>query len=219
MNPGDSNASFIILFTDLSIILLAFLIFLNALSLPDTTRLSSAITSVGEEFPGLFDKRSRGQQKEFGFTPEAAQEIEAKSFSERYASIASVASRGGFSVKSDENSFLISIAGASLFTARDAQLTVSALPTLRSLASEIVNHSLRAEVSVHSDSSSQPDYYQQSLREGASLARFFADSGLHAPQIHFEAFGEYQPIVSGLDKNSSLSNHRLDIRIFVDKGI
>lgn len=208
MNPGETSPSFIILFTDLSIILLTFLIFLNALALPDIERRVNAIASVGEQFKGTKSVRGLGTQRSEGYAPDLANRAGAMSFAKRYGSIASIAEEGGVSAVAKKDSFLLTINSEELFTKKDTQLSASSLPFLRKLVEEFARVPLNAYISTHAETDGEG--YGVSLLEAAALTRFLLDSGVPAERIEVRARGAMQPLAS-VENKDNISNHRVEI--------
>ncbi len=208
MNPGDTSPSFVILFTDLSIILLTFLIFLNALALPNIERRVNAIASVGEQFKGTKSVQGMGSKRSEGYAPELAKRPGAMSFAERYGSIASIAEKGGVQATAAEDSFLLTIDSDELFTKRDTQISAASLPFLRELVQEFGRVPLKAFIATHT--ASDGEGYQQSIREAAALARFFLDQGVPSDRLEIRAQGSKHPRASN-ENNEQISNHRVEI--------
>ncbi len=211
MNPGETSPSFIILFTDLSIILLTFLIFLNALALPDIERRANAIASVGEQFQGSLSVIGFGSKREHGIAPSLANQSAAMSFSERYGTIASLATSGGFQVTNQEDFFLLTISSDKLFTSPDKQLLATALPILRKISAELKSAPIRLRISAHSAAESGlVSPWGDSLLEAAALTRFFLDQGVRSERLEVQAHGSQNPRASTLHAEE-ISNHRIEI--------
>ncbi|MCB0324009.1 MAG: hypothetical protein KDD69_10560 [Bdellovibrionales bacterium] len=210
----ESKTAFALLFTDLTILLLTFLIFLNSLALPDSERRTAALDSIGRTFPGaLRISPGTGERALSGFQPEATQRVAETSGALRYATVASLAEKGGIPFEATPTTFVLTLASDMLFQP-DHQLDAAAVPFLRAVAVEAIQKEWDMTIEIHSDAPATEDPASldatllSTAAQAAHVVRFFLDAGLLTDRVEARGVGGFRPAYSNTTPDGRAKNRR-----------
>lgn len=190
-----SSDSFTISFTSFSLILLAFFIFLDAISVPDSIRKSGVVDSLDSQFL----RGDMPQQEELVQTPDA---------------ILNIAKEADFEVERTGNKFFITLPGAELFESGDDQVREEKLSSLLQLAQHVADQELSVRVEGHTDD--QPiatarfaSNWELSTARAVSVLKIFLAHGIPANRISAAGRAEFHPIESNETEEGRAQNRRV----------
>ncbi len=190
-----SSDSFTISFTSFSLILLAFFIFLDAISVPDSIRKSGVVDSLDSQFI----RGDMPAEQEILQTPDA---------------IVNIAREADFEVERTGNKFFITLPGAELFESGDDQVRESKLASLNQLASHVADQDLTVRVEGHTDDQpiATPRFasnWELSTARAVSVLKIFLDHGIPASKISAAGRAEFHPIASNEFEDGRAKNRRV----------
>jgi len=214
-SAGDA---FTVSFTSLSIILLAFFIFLNSLALPDEERERRVLEEVTRNF-ALGTKRKAvfefqpHKQADIPI-PELASGFPKLTFPSKYGRVADLAESESLEVKRTPDSFIITIPGAELFESGNDEIRAEFLPTLTTFAEGIKNEPLSIEIEGHTDDrpiSTQRfnSNWELSVARAIAVLRFFLDKGIAAERLAAAGLSKYHPVASNDEELGRAKNRRV----------
>ncbi len=192
----DDTSSFAISLTSLSIILLAFFIFLNSFIKPDPHRAASALKSVKTHlalFPRGAPLQSTSSET---LDVSAIKDLQAlsntlqKELPQQEIEFASKPDRVTFTVPT-----------SSLFRMKNGELILQPNIVLDSLTTDATHTDLVLEIDLHTGSDTAaflPEYsnWEFTLQQAALLQRFFSKNGFLKERLRVRAHGEFKPAFS-----------------------
>ncbi|MCB0322291.1 MAG: OmpA family protein [Bdellovibrionales bacterium] len=194
---ADSGSqAFTVSFTSFSLILLAFFIFLDAISVPDRTRQTSVVDALGSEF-----ESSRLLEK-----PETP------------AAIVELAEEAAFQVTRQDDQYLITMPGAALFESADANIRQELLPTLHALAEKIANQELQVRIEGHTDSipiatERFESNWELSAARAVAVLRLFLHHGIPPERLSAVGRAEFHPVADNATEMGRALNRRVVLRL------
>lgn len=217
---GDGNT---VMFTSLSLILLAFFILLFALSSPKSKdkqlelafEIKKAFQSVGGLFSALGEsvEVGRGRQEQ---TLEVSSQVESL-LADLNNFVAANDELENFSYEVTQEEFLMHVPTDFTFPPGSAQLNQKAVPFLDKIFEVIARTENKIRIAGHTDDlPSQNMLYDSNWELSAARAmnvlRFFVDKKI-IPQHRFSAvgYGRYRPIASNRLSKGRMKNRRLSI--------
>ena len=217
---GNSNT---VMFTSLSLILLAFFILLYALSSPKSKEqqlelafeIKKAFQSIGGLFRDIGEavEVGRGQQEQ---TLEVSSQVELllaelNNFVEENEELET------FSYEVSQEEFLIEVPVDFTYPANTAQINPKAIPFLNKIFEVIARTENKVRIEGHTDDlPSQnplfPSNWELSAARATNVLRFFVDKKI-VPQHRFSAmgYGSYRPIASNRLSEGRAKNRRTTI--------
>ncbi len=197
---GDADdaetEAFTVSFTSFSIILLAFFIFLDSITVPNQIRRSNVLDSLETSF--LTSRLEEQEKPSFGIE-EAAQQ-------------------SAFEVVRKDDSFIITMPGASLFESGDDSLKPDVVPTLKGIAARVAEHDLSVRIEGHTDD--RPistlrfkSNWELSAARAVSVLRLFREEGIAADRLAAAGRGEFLPVESNETPEGRAANRRVVVVI------
>lgn len=219
---GDSN---VVMFTSLSLILLAFFILLYALSSPKSKtkrtelafEIKRAFQSVGGLFADLGDSAETGRGRTEN-TLEVSSQVEAL-VSELNTFVEADESLEEFSYEVREEALVLQIPTDFSFEADSAQLTSKAEPFLNKIFEMIVQTENQVRVEGHSDdlpleSSPYASHWELSAARANQVLLFFVNKKI-VPEVRFSAagYGDSRPMATNRFSEGRAKNRRITLNI------
>ena len=195
----DADSAFTVSFTSLSLILLAFFIFLDAVAVPDNLRESDLLDSITEQFV----KETKKEHREDGIE-ETAREAQ-------------------FEVVREKDHLRITMPGAALFASGDDQIKPNQLAILGELADKIADLDLAVSIEGHTDSrpirtARFPSNWELSAARAVSVLRFFLARGIPEHRLSAAGRAEFQPTDSNETEEGRARNRRVVLLLSGKKG-
>lgn len=195
---GDASAAdeaFTISFTSFTLILLAFFIFLDAISVPDSIRKSGVVESLEEHF-------QRIQQ------PKNVQEIETPN------AIVEIAKRADYEVVRQGNKFLITLPGGELFESGDDQIRPEKIPSLYELAAHVSEQELAVRIEGHTDdvpiqTTRFASNWELSAARAVSVLKLFLAHGIPESRLSAAGRAEFHPEAGNDTPEGRAKNRRV----------
>lgn len=185
--------AFTVSFTSFSMILLAFFIFIDSISVSDVIRRSGVLDSLGGEF--VYGDRPA----ESANTPEA---------------ILAISRAADFEVIKRGDRYVITMPGALLFESGDDAVRPDAQATLKALARTISTQELAVRIEGHTDSvpiytSRFASNWELSAARAVSVLRLFLNQGVPAERLSAAGRGEFSPVASNDSAEGRARNRRV----------
>jgi len=208
----------VVLFTSLSIIILAFFILLSAVSTPDEERVRQALSSIQLEFAGIFEKTRRlfnildGEAAGVDLMSGSqvpGQELIFEMLSSRYEDFNSL-KRFGREIGLD---------GLLGFASGDDRLTANGRRFLDRLAAVVGSFRNEIVIEGHSDNSPLPAGSTWASNWGLSQARalrvleYLNSKGISLDRLSAAGAGEYRPLADNDTPENRARNRRVEIII------
>ncbi|MCB0346380.1 MAG: OmpA family protein [Bdellovibrionales bacterium] len=188
--------AFTVSFTSFSIILLAFFIFLDSISAPNEIRRTTVLDSLDTSF--LTSRIDEQEKTSFG--------------------IAEAAEKAQFEVVRKDDSFVITMPGASLFESGDDSLKEEVIPILKDIAARVGEHELSVRIEGHTDD--RPistirfrSNWELSAARAVSVLRLFREQGIPAERLSAAGRGEFVPAASNETPEGRAKNRRVVVVI------
>ncbi len=218
--PSDS---FLITFTSLSVMLLSFFVYLNAIAVPDIRRERRVVKSVAAEFNSattgmklLAGKRERAQRDMP--IPELGLNFPGLTFGASAGSEPGVAASEtpGLVRRSDRT--VITIPSESLFQSGDTTIKAEYLPMLDGIAQRLLQYDLSIEIYGHTDdrpirSERFPSNWDLSAARAAAVLRVFIDRGVPQDRLAAGGRAEFRPVASNDTEEGRALNRRVELVI------
>lgn len=192
---GASDQVFTLTFADLTIVLLAFFVFLDTIAVPNALRKSGVLDSLSDYFTRTIEFESA--------TPKSGTE-----------GIVEIAERSRFHVLKKDERFFITIPSIELFGSGDDQIKGSIVPTLKAIAELILRFELTVSIEGHTDNkpietSRFPSNWELSAARAISVLRLFIESGVPAKKLSAAGRGEYRPTATNETIEGRAKNRRV----------
>jgi flagellar motor protein MotB len=223
-HSGSQGSSFTVLFTSLSIILLAFFILLTSMAVPDEQRRIRAYGSLGSAF-GLFDDGESSIAATAWDVVDApvprggadAGDVEqiAARFTRRIAALGGV---DGVEVQRGRDDWSVRLAGELLFSPEDGSLSAAGRRLLQDLVPALHDFPGVVRVAGHSDGatvgSHTEDPWRGSAEQAIAVMRYLHESG-GVPRARLVAlgYGPYWPIADNDTEEGRRRNRRVEITL------
>jgi len=217
--PGGS---FTVLFTALSIILLAFFILMTSMAVPDATRRFQAVGSLSSAF-GLFqdgaasvavgDTDALDAVIDRGGADRGTVEQLAARFSRRMAEIGGAY---GVEVQRGHDDWTVRLDGDVLFASGDATLSDTGRRLLRSVAPALLDFPGRVRVAGHSDASAadlqKGDPWRLSAARAVNTMRYLHEAtGVGRERLTAVGYGPYWPLGDNDTPDGRRRNRRVEL--------
>lgn len=195
MFESQENQGFALAFTSLSIILLAFFIFLSSLAVPQEEKKAQALRSLEEHFiPQKGIKNKSGESpKPASPSLEFITYFPNMSRAQRFSLLKKEAQKGGTNARFDEKKFVIFIPNNTLFVSNGHQIKAQSIAFLENIAKELLGSALSLKIEVHAETRTAEtiatNSWQTAAARAMSLYRFFLDR--RVPSTHITAEGHY----------------------------
>lgn len=200
MNAGW-NQAFTVSYTDLSLVLLTFFIFLDAMASPDVIRRSGVLESLSDCF-----RRTAVSDNALKKTDQL--EEKAKS--------------AGFNTRRDADRILITIPSVDLFDSGDDRIKKTSESVLRNLAHLIAELGLSVRIEGHTDglpihTDRFPSNWHLSAARAVSVLRLFRDTGVPRERLSAAGRGEFVPIADNNTAEGRAKNRRVVLSVSTSK--
>jgi chemotaxis protein MotB len=217
-----ANGSFTVLFTALSIILLAFFILMTSMSVPDPTRRFKAVGSLGSAF-GLFqdgttsvavaDRDATDAAIDRGGADRGNAEQIAARFSRRMAEIGGAY---GVEVQRGHDDWTVRLDGDVLFAPGDATLNDMGRRLLGKLAPALLDFPGAVQVAGHSDASAADrgdhDPWHLSAARAVNVMRYLHEAcGIDRDRLTAVGYGPYWPLADNDTEAGRRHNRRVEL--------
>jgi len=225
----------VVLFTSLSIIILAFFILLSAVSTPDEERVRQALSSIQLEFAGIFEKTRRlfnildGEAAGVDLMSGSqvpGQELIFEMLSSRYEDFNSL-KRFGREIGLDgligivvtPRGLVITVGEELGFASGDDRLTANGRRFLDRLAAVVGSFRNEIVIEGHSDNSPLPAGSTWASNWGLSQARalrvleYLNSKGISLDRLSAAGAGEYRPLADNDTPENRARNRRVEIII------
>jgi len=221
---GDiaGGGSFTVLFTALSIILLAFFILMTSMAVPDPSRRFKAVGSLSSAF-GLFqdgaasiavaDRDAADAAINRGGADRGSAEQLAARFSRRMAEIGGA---DGVEVQRGHDDWTVRLDGDVLFAPGDANLSDAGRLLLRDIVPTLLDFPGRVRVAGHSDASvadtSQDDPWRLSAARAVNTMRYLHEAaGVDRDRLTAVGYGPYWPVGDNDTEAGRRRNRRVEL--------
>jgi chemotaxis protein MotB len=224
----QEGSSFTVLFTSLSVLLLAFFILLNSMAVPDEQRRARAYGSLGDAF-GLFDSADQSAAapaldiidapiKRGGADAGDVEQL-AKRFSRRIADLGGIA---GVEVQRGRDDWTVRLAGELLYGPGDEGLMVEGRRLLQGLVPALLDFPGEVRVAGHSDATPADAetvrLWQTSAERAVDVMRYLHESGgVPRERLTAVGYGPYWPVGDNDTAEGRRRNRRIEI-ILVGAG-
>ncbi|HDH96735.1 MAG TPA: hypothetical protein ENF73_03300, partial [Proteobacteria bacterium] len=217
----DAGA-FTVLFTSLSILILAFFIYLTSVSTIDESRHRAAYGSVLGAF-GLLEGGPLLEEPEEGLEPSVEEKppLSMKKPKTREGRLKEIARSKGLSelveVEKRGEDLIIRFQERSLFKSGSADLSSDAYDLLMFVGDWIKVRSLQASVEGHTDSipistAAFPSNWELSAKRALSVLRFLIDrAGVPEELLSVRGFGPSRPVADNSTPEGRAKNRRVEI--------
>ncbi len=194
---GKPEDKFIVLFTALSMILLAFFIMLNSLATPDVSRSRAAMGSLVGTFGTLPGFEQQRLQVEMEF--ESSKAAKAGNNLEQIVRTKLEGDTNLLVEQLEDGRIVVSVGPDLIFKKGGVEVAPSAFGTLDQLAILIRELRIPVRIEGHADSSPSPNNWYLSARRAASVYRYMAaNHKIHPAQVTAAGFGDSQPDRAGV---------------------
>lgn len=192
------------------------------MAVPDTEREREVFGSLAKHFVrgGVEDERNIPEKitKVDIPIPELALDFPKMSFSTKYSRVADVAEMGELQVERQEDRFVITIPGESLFDSGEAQIKAQFLPLLARIANKAMEHNLSITIEGHTDdrpisTPRFPSNWELSVARAVSVLRYFLDLGIPTDHLAAAGRGRWAPIASNDSAEGRAKNRRVTLII------
>ncbi len=196
-DPGKPEDKFIVLFTALSMILLAFFIMLNSLATPDVSRSRAAMGSLVGTFGTLPGFEQQRLQVEMEF--ESSQTHSSGNDLEKIVRTKLEGETNLLVEKDPDGRIVVSVGPDLIFKKGGVEVAPSAFGTLDQLAELIRELRLPVRIEGHADATPSRNNWYLSARRAASVYRYMAANHKIRPeQVTAAGFGDSQPDRTGV---------------------
>ena len=218
IEPSDS---YLITFTSLSVMLLSFFVYLNALAVPDTKRERRVVRSVNTEFrPSLSEailgQPQRSKARRDMPIPELGLGFTGLTLGNSSGAPTDLPDSAKLGVVRRLDRTVITIPGENLFLSGEATIKADFLPVLDQLAERVLEYDLALEIVGHTDdrpiqSARYHSNWDLSVARAVSVLRYFMDRGV--PRDHLVASGkaQYRPVAPNDTEQGRAKNRRVEI--------
>lgn len=194
-----ADSAFTLSFTSLSLILLAFFIFLDAIAVPDTLRQSDLLDSLAEQFAS---QNTAASKKE---------------------GIEATAREAKFEVVREKDHLRITMPGAALFDSGDDTIRTESLAVLAELVDRIAALELSVSIEGHTDdqpiqTARFPSNWELSTARAVSVLRFFLSRGIPESRLSAAGRAEFRPTASNETADGRANNRRVVLLLFGATG-
>ena len=191
MSSQRTNTAFSFLFTSVSMILLAFFVYLNSLAQPNPDAEKRALLSIRKHFIASASTSKQGQGNIV--VPKVDVSFEKISLSKKFSQYETVFKENGSSIVDTDSRIIISTDNALLFIPSDDQLRASAIEVLGTLAKLIKEEQLRLTANLYAEdaplvSERFVTRWELSTARATALYRFLLDNGVEAHRLRFKAY-------------------------------
>ena len=219
---APQGGSFTVLFTSLSVILLAFFILLNSMAVPDEQRRAQAYGSLGDAF-GLFDEGEESiappasdlidSQIQRGGADAGDVEQLAAQFSRRITELGGIA---GVEVQRGRDDWTVRLAGELLYTPGDDGLTAEGRRRLQDLVPALRDFPGAVRVAGHSDATwvdvETVGPWRGSAERAVDVMRYLHESGgVPRERLTAVGYGPYWPLGDNDTEEGRRRNRRIEI--------
>jgi len=217
-----AGGSFTVLFTALSIILLAFFILMTSMAVPDPSRRFQAVGSLSSAF-GLFrdgaasvamaDREAADPVIDRGGADRGGAEQLAARFSRRMAVIGGA---DGVEVQRGHDDWTVRLDGDLLFASGDATLSDAGRLLLRDMAASLLDFPGTVRVAGHSDGSaadmSPRDPWRLSAARAVNTMRYLHEAGgVGREHLSAVGYGPYWPLADNDTEDGRRRNRRVEL--------
>ena len=216
----SAGGAFIVGFTALMTIMLAFFILLNTLSIRDQSKVKEALGSLRGSF-GLFEGGRGLQEEGSGWATslsQTAMEDEEKKAggAERFSSVEDLVKKklpNEISSKNGPDAYLLTINSSAYFTKGGWSLSPTLFPFLDNVASVIKEMETPIIIEGHTDESGGESVYNWyiSVNRAATVLRYLEGSGVPKYLLTAEGRAGYHPNVPNDSEYNRKKNRRVDI--------
>jgi chemotaxis protein MotB len=224
----QQGSSFTVLFTSLSVLLLAFFILLNSMAVPDERRRARAYGSLGDAF-GLFDEAAQSVAAPASDIIDApiqrggadAGDVEqlALRFSRRLVDLGGIT---GVEVQRGRDDWTVRLAGELLYAPGEDGLTAEGRRLLQDLVPALLDFPGEVRVAGHSDATAADTdtvrLWRASAERAVDVMRYLHESGgVPRERLTAVGYGPYWPVGDNDTAEGRRRNRRIEI-ILVSAG-
>jgi chemotaxis protein MotB len=197
LHPALSKSveeAFTITFADLTFIMLAFFVFLDALAVPDAILRSGVLDSLSSHFVHKMKSPDEAAKTSSG--------------------IIAIAEKAKFQVVKENDRYILTIPSTELFLSGDDQIISNVRPILEEIATIVKNEKLFVMIEGHTDNRPIhthrfPSNWELSAARAASVLRLFLEQGVSAEHLAAAGRAEFRPVESNETPEGRARNRRV----------